>query len=85
MHRLNIFLSRFGHSGWAGHFLLPFWAPNPNPRVHEQDNIIINLKKITICFFDYILLGNQLQIELNYWSTKTCQKVKTNTSTLLSW
>lgn len=31
MHRLNIFLSCFGHSGWAGHFLLLFWAPNPNP------------------------------------------------------
>ncbi|KAF9014579.1 hypothetical protein BDZ89DRAFT_445950 [Hymenopellis radicata] len=36
MHRLNIFLSHFGHSGWVGPF---FWSedgPNPNPRPRNK-------------------------------------------------
>ncbi|KNZ73859.1 hypothetical protein J132_09500 [Termitomyces sp. J132] len=31
MHRLNIFLSRSGHSGWAGAFFMLLSRPNPNP------------------------------------------------------
>ncbi|KAF9047518.1 hypothetical protein BJ165DRAFT_1466696 [Panaeolus papilionaceus] len=33
MHRLNIFLSCFGHSGWAGSFFMLVHGPNPNLRI----------------------------------------------------
>ncbi|KNZ79268.1 hypothetical protein J132_03743 [Termitomyces sp. J132] len=32
MHRLNIFLSCSGHSGWAGAFFSLLHGPNPNPK-----------------------------------------------------
>ncbi|KAG6329661.1 hypothetical protein ID866_9430 [Astraeus odoratus] len=31
MHRLNIFLSYHGHSGWVGLFFWPLSPSNPNP------------------------------------------------------
>ena len=41
MHRLNIFLSCFGHSGWAGFFFSTFLSSNPNPRNMAILDIIV--------------------------------------------
>jgi len=39
MHRLNIFQSCFGHSGWAGLlFFSPFHRANPNPEAVQNSN-----------------------------------------------
>jgi hypothetical protein len=52
MHRLNIFLSRFGHSGWVGSFFSSPVGPNPNPRVPLQ-----RIRKRMVQAFSFFFFG----------------------------
>ena len=55
MHRLNIFLFRLGHSGWAGLIFMPRRRSNPNPilLLNKTNSMIV---AITFCIqFSYKL------------------------------